>query len=481
MPSPDDQLSELLRRFRRRAMLTQEDLAARTGLTDRTIRRIETDQLRRPRLKTLRSLAYHLGLSDSETALLLASGGCHDSLDPEPSVAAPVSPRDDLPGDVCDFTGRNALTAQVMDVLLNADSLIDRAHPRTGAVLVGLSGPAGVGKTALAVHIGHLVDDQYPDGRLYLDMHGLDDRPLTFHDAVQRMLRWRLGPDAAVPETFDECAALLRVALSGRRTLIILDNLRSEAQVRPILPTACGNAALLISRSRLAALDNLRRFDLDVLASDEALDMLSAIVGPARVLEDRSAAETVIQLCGSLPLALRIVGARLAAYPHWTLRRMARQLTDEDRRLDALAIGDRAVRLSIKLSYRTLGPAQRMLFRLLGALTETDVPAWVAAALLDCADAEAETVAEALVEARLLDAHRVPGDDSPRYGMHGLVRLYARELCLAADTEQDRAAAAQRMVGSWLRRAERGEPGLPGGVLRLGALPSEEVAVVDPS
>jgi tetratricopeptide (TPR) repeat protein len=319
----------------------------------------------------------------------------------------------------------------------------------------------------MAIRIGHLLGPSFPGGRLYLDLHGLDDRPLSADEALNRLLRWSRGRDAALPDDRAERAALLRSTLAGRRVLIVLDNAQTETQVRDLLPGDEGCAVLLTSRRPMAALDGLVRVDLGLFQADEAVDLMGRILGPDRVAAEPAAAREIVDLCGRLPLAVRFAAARLSIRPHWTLRRMAEQLADEHRRLDALAVGDRAVRGSIGLSYHTLDAAPRRLLRLLGALTETDVPAWVAAALLDASPAEADDVLDELVDARLVEVRA--GEAGPdRYGLHSLVRLYARERCAAEDTADDRADAAQRVTGGWLFLAEHAEAGLPGGLPRIG-------------
>jgi tetratricopeptide (TPR) repeat protein/transcriptional regulator with XRE-family HTH domain len=460
-PAPAN-FGAMLRRFRQRALLTQDELAIRTGLSPRTIRRLETAKLRRPRASTVRVLADQLQLTgDEQEALVAAADRREDRLrGPGADRPAEPPPRDELPAEITDFTGRSELVPAI------AAELATDGAPGRGRLL-GLSGAPGVGKTTLAVRVAHLLRAQFPDGRLYVDLRGLADCPMSPGEAVNRLLRWCRPSGSVFPEDLEERAALLRSTLADRRALIVLDNAHTEAQVRPLLP-AGPSAVMLTSRRPMAALDGLVQYDLGLFQSGEAIGLLTRVLGAARVSAEPAAAREIVDLCGMLPLAIRIAGARLLSRPHWTLRRMADELADAHHRLDALAIGDRAVRSSVGLSYRTLGTRARRLLRLLGAFTAADVPAWVAAALLDVSPAEAEAVLDHLFDARLVEVHRAGAASGNRFGLHSLVRLYASERCVADDAEADRVAAARRLIAGWLYLAERYEARLPGGLPRIG-------------
>lgn len=478
-PGPGHDVGALIRGYRQRALLTQEQLAARTGLSVRTIRRLESDGLRQPRAATIRVLAERSGFTPDERRLLLAAAPDGPPADrPAPRPAAPLEEpghpapagRDELPADLTDFTGRTELVDKIVGALVDPGGAPGRGATR----IVGISGPAGVGKTALAIRVGHLLGSRFPDGRLYLDLRGMEDRPLPVDEALGRLLGWSTGAAAALPTDPDGRAALFRSSVAHRRVLLILDNAHCEAQVRRLLPGGPGCAVLLTSRGPLAALDGMTGFDLDVFPFDDALRLLSRIIGPDRLATDPAAAAEITQLCGSLPLAIRIAGSRLAARPHWSLRRMADQLVDEGVRLDALSVGDRAVRVSIGLSYQALGPVSRRLFCLLGVLTDTDIPFWVAAALLDLPGDAVEALVEGLVDARLLE---VCGGSPARYSMHSLVRLYARERAGTDCPVDEVTRAAQRVIGGWLNLAERVENHLPGRLPRLGSGAGPRTAV----
>lgn len=374
---------------------------------------------------------------------------------------------DELPADVVDFTGRRQQVARAV-AALSGDASTAGVHASgpTGRV-VAISGPPGVGKTAFAVRVAHLLRPHFPDGRLYIDLNGLADLPLPAGEALNRLLRWCVGSSVTPPDDIEERAALVRSQLAERRVLLVLDNAHSEAQVRPLIPGAPGCAVLLTSRRQMAALDNVLGFDLAVFEPDEAVELIATLARPDRVAADPAAAAELARLCGYLPLAIRIVGARLWSRPHWSLRRMVDRLVDEHRRLDALSIGDRGVRGSIALSYAALDPTARRLFRLFGTLTETDAPAWVAAALLDVQEPEAEALLEELVDARLIEIQGSTAQSADRYGMHSLVRLFARERCGEEESDAELLAAAERMTGGWLYLAELAEAQVPGGLPRI--------------
>ncbi len=272
----------LMRGFRQRALLTQEELASRAGLSARTIRRLESSQLRRPRQATIRVLAHHLDLTAEEQAALVAAADA----DPRPESSPPGSPvaaagPDELPADIPDFTGRPDLVAAVCAALSGKPV---PGAPGTGrARLIGVSGPPGVGKTTLCVHVAHLLRSCFPDGRLYVDLRGTADRPLPPAEALSRLLRRTAGADAVLPDDLDERAAMFRATVADRRILVVLDDAHTEAQVRPLLPGGAGCAVLLTSRATLAALDSLVGFDLGVFRPNETVDLLTRLLGAWRV------------------------------------------------------------------------------------------------------------------------------------------------------------------------------------------------------
>lgn len=401
--------------------------------------------------ETRRVLVEALGIDPSaelqrlEQAILTADSSLELPSRPraDRGVVAPVPPAQ-LPGDIADFTGRAKQVAQARDLL---------ASPAGGdevqAVLIAaIAGQAGVGKTALAVHVAHQLRAYYPDGQLFANLHGAGPDPLDAAEVLGGFLR-ALGVDATqLPDGVEPRAALYRSRLAGRRVLVVLDNAAGDAQVRPLLPGVAGCAVLVTSRRRLVGLAGARLIDLGILDAEAAVELLARIAGPERTGAEPEAAEEVVRLCGYLPLAVRIAAARLAARPHWRLSRMASLLTGEQRRLDELQLGDLQVRASVTLSYDGLDGTTQRAFRRLGLLDTADFPSWTAAALLDVTVEVAEEILDALVDAQLLE---VAGPGYPgltRYRWHDLVRLHAREQAHAQDDAGQQSAALARLVGA---------------------------------
>ncbi|MDF5752863.1 BTAD domain-containing putative transcriptional regulator [Spongiactinospora sp. TRM90649] len=340
-----------------------------------------------------------------------------------------------LPLNIPDFTGREKEVGELLGRLAD-----DRSVP-----VVVISGMGGVGKSALAVHVAHRMLDAYPDGQLYANLGSTDP------GSVLSVFLAALGIDGrSVPEDLQARAALFRSHLSRRRVLILLDNVTSESQVRWLLPGSPTCAMLATSRARLSGLEGAHLVDLDVLPRPAAMELFARVVGRERAETERQAAAEIIDLCGKMPLAVRIAGARLVARPGRTVAWLARRLRDEHGRLDQLVAGDQAVRASLSLSYVGLSEPARRAFRLLGLLDCPDFAAWVAAALLDRTLEEGEDLIDELVDAQLLGVFGADSAGNLRYRFHDLVRLYARE-----HTSPEDGVALSRALGGWLALAER--------------------------
>jgi len=458
----------LLRAHRQGRLLSQEQLGEWSGLSARTIRDIER-RVRRPRGESVRLLADALGLKGREreqfeaaARALSSAGQPADQPVPHPREAA--TPQQ-LPPDIADFVGRAEPVAHLRGWLARRpDGVAGKAEGAAVAVSA-VSGKAGVGKSALAVHVAHQLAADFPDGQLYASLRGAGVAPLDSAGILGWFLR-ALGVDGgAVPSGVEERAALYRSRLAGRRVLVVLDDAGGEAQIRPLLPGSPGCAALITSRARLVGLEGARLVHLDVLDAGQAVELLARIAGPERVAAEPAAATAIVAACGRLPLAVRVAGARLAARPHWPLGRLAGLLADERRRLDQLAHGDLEVRASLSLSYRGLGEEQRRLFRRLGLLDAPDVAAWVAAALLDRPLSEAEAQLEDLVDAQLVDVATWDVSGRPRYRLHDLLHGYARERVHDEEPVEQRQAALERALSGWLALAEQADRRLPVGSL----------------
>jgi DNA-binding SARP family transcriptional activator/tetratricopeptide (TPR) repeat protein len=413
-----------------------------------------------------RALVEELGLEPSralqrlERAILAGD----ESLDWRPStVDAPrgAGAPCQLPPDLPDFTGRGQAIARAWELLQGGDR-----PPGTMAV-VAIDGAAGVGKTALAVHLAHGLRARFPDGQLFVNLRGMDPQPLDPSAVLAEFLR-ALGVDGtAVPDGLEARVRDYLARLADRRVLVVLDNAAGEAQVRPLLPGWPGSAAIVTGRTRLAGLEGAHPFELEVFELAEAVELIGRIAGNARVAAEPGAARSIARRCGYVPLAVRIAGARLLARPHWRLADLAERLGDEDRRLGELQVGDLEIRASIALSYNGLDPAARRAFRLLGLVEAPDFAAWTATALLDGEPRGAEDVVERLVEAHLLEvAGRDPAGQL-RYRWHELLRLFARERLAREDPSALRDAALGRLLGAALTLAEHADALLVPGTVRV--------------
>ncbi|MFJ1655741.1 BTAD domain-containing putative transcriptional regulator [Streptomyces sp. NPDC088337] len=398
---------------------------------------------------TRRLLADELGvdprpeLRELQQRILQADPALAEPSSPvaEPAVVA-VRPAQ-LPATVPDFTGRSSFVAELSEVLASADGRV--------MAVSAVAGIGGVGKTTLAVHVAHQARAAFPDGQLYVDLQGAGARAAEPETVLGSFLRALGTADSAIPDSLEERAALYRSVLDGRRVLVLLDNARDAAQIRPLLPGTEGCAALITSRVRMVDLAGAHLVDLDVMSPDEALSLFTRIVGEERVAGEREAALDVVAACGFLPLAIRIAASRLAARRTWTVSVLAAKLGDERRRLDELQAGDLAVKATFELGYGQLEPAQARAFRLLGLADGPDMSLDAAAAVLDLPADDTEDLLESLVDTSLLES-AAPG----RYRFHDLVRLYARA-CAERDEHPpgERAAAMSRLLDFYLATAAR--------------------------
>ncbi|GAA3433604.1 BTAD domain-containing putative transcriptional regulator [Kutzneria kofuensis] len=337
-----------------------------------------------------------------------------------------------------------------------ADELTRRlasSSPHSGIPVVQvIAGMSGVGKSALAVHVGHQLRPHFPDGRLHATLSDATG-PIHPAEVLGRLLRLLGVLGTHLPDSVEGRSTLLRDRLAGRRVLLVLDDAVDEAQVRPLIPGDECSAVLVTSRNRLTGLAGARTVDLTVLDASDSLRLLETVLGTARIAAEPDAAADLVRQCGGLPLALRVAAARLAARTSRPLSWLVAQLADEQRRLDGLAAGDMQVRASLATGYRALDEEQRRALRLLGSLDNTEYSPRLAAAVLDRPWHRAERLVEDLVDAQLLELTGV----ADRYRMHGLVRIYAREQIEAAERD----AALTRALTAWLIAAEEAEAVMP--------------------
>jgi DNA-binding SARP family transcriptional activator/tetratricopeptide (TPR) repeat protein len=369
-------------------------------------------------------------LRADETFLTGAPPRARRSADQAPSAASPIRRvRNELPVDVGGFTGRD----HELGVLLEP--------PDEQVVTVrAVDGMAGVGKTALVVRAARALRDRFPDGCLFVDLHGhRAERETARPQHVLRRLLRAVGEigegDDGPAGDLDGLAAAWRAATAALRLIVVVDDASAAGQVRPLLPAGPGSLVLVTSRQRLTGLDADRRVSLAPLDIDEAVGLLTRVVGGPGSGPERAAVRELARLCDRLPLALRIVGARMQSRPSWAWQRMAARLADEEHRLGELAVEDRSVEAAFRVSYDRLAEAERRAFRVLGLSPTVEFDRLALAAMLGVPASDAERVLEDLVEASLVQ-QSVTG----RYRLHDLVAVYARRVAAAYPAE---AAAAR--------------------------------------
>jgi DNA-binding SARP family transcriptional activator len=381
----------------------------------------------------LAAAAVGSSLGTVTVAAVSSSGG-------EPVPAA--IPRQ-LPSAVPSFVGRRA----ELDMITRLAARVTAG----AAVISTIDGMAGAGKTALAISAANRLAGTFPDGQLFVDLHGYTrgSEPRPPGEALNGFLRALGVSPQQIPEDPEERAALFRQRLAGTRTLILLDNAVSEAQVRPLLPGSAECLVMVTSRRRLKGLYDAETLNLGLLPRAEATALLRALAGPDRAAADDPVLAEIAGLCGRLPLALRIAGTMLRHRPAWTPAYLAGLLRDEEQRISTLSDGERDLDAVFELSYRSLPDAHQRLFRLLGLIPGPDLDACAAAALNGSDPGTATRLLEDLNDHNLLLQH-APG----RYQLPDLIRLYARALS-DQDPISDRDTALDRLLDYYHHTARR--------------------------
>ena len=440
-----------------------------------------------------------LSTVDSRTRIDLAAGRCHDVIAELTVLLAKDPGQEVLAGSLMvalHQAGRSAEAAEVFDrvaAFVEADpgpvlrrlvtdpsswelpravvrtaqlppavpDFVGRPEIRVDGPLTVLCGPSGAGKTALAVRIAHDRRREFPDGQLFAQLGGAE--------TTEVLGSFLSGLGCEVPFGLLERQQLFRSVTADRRILVVLDDASCESQVRPLLPGGSGCAVLVTSRSRLSGLEGAVVAEVGSLPPASAMALLSAVAGAERVAAEQDSARELVRLCGHLPLAVRVAGAKLASAKYLLVRELVERIADERRRLAELKVGDLDVRAGVEVGYRSCDPWQRKLLRLLGWFDSVDLPEWAMTALLG---ADASSAVAGLVEAQLV---AVVGRDrlgQLRYRPHELIRVFGYERLLAE--EPSREEALDRLLKSYLDLASRADRKLPVG--RFPVAPAEKFA-----
>lgn len=394
---------------------------------------------------------------------------------PGPAPVRPAPVLRQLPASAGSFVGRQSEVDHLGQLVKRA---LDPAGAAGTVVISAIDGMAGVGKTALAIHAAHRLAGEFPDGQLFIDMHGYTQghEPRPASEALEVFLRALGVRPERIPPGTDERAAMFRHRLSGTRTMIVLDNVAGEEQVRPLVPGSAGCVVLVTSRRRLRALDEAYLLSLDVLPLADAIELFRAVAGPGRVPSADPALAEIVQLGGRLPLAVRIAAALLRYRPAWTLEHLAARLRAEQTRISALSDHERDLRAIFDLSYGNLTEAEQRTFRCLGLVPGPDFDCPATAALTGTDPSTAAARLEDLLDHNLV-LQSVPG----RYRLHDLIRLHTRVLA-EGDPAPARDAALDRLMDYYQHTAGRAD-GLISRFPRLapaGPAPAHAPALPDP-
>lgn len=423
-------LGTFLRGYRHDADLTLEELSQASGVSVRAISNMELGRSMGPQSATIERIASSLGLDSQQRAELLAAARAGRRGADEPARAVLAMPRG-----VTDFVGRTSEVGYLGDLL--------KAEGSGPAPVVVVSGVPGVGKTSFAVHAAAELTHSFPDGQLFLDLAGLDENPPEPGVILSRLIN-ALAPDQhTIPNDLVERASLFRTLLTQRRLLVVLDNAADESQVRMLLPGDGRSMMLITSRRLLSGLETAHRLLLVPLTRTYAIQMLTNLVGDHMDV-DNSSLERLAELSGNLPLALRLIGNRLASHPDTSPARFAYRLGVEEHRLETLTAGDMRISAVFTASYVQLSANAQRLFRRLALLPFHDTGPEMAAVLAGLPTHETDLALDELTEFGLLQT-----SFTDQYRLHDLLRLFARKR-LHSDEQPAQIAATRARVQNWL-------------------------------
>ncbi len=422
----------LLRKLRAEAQLTQEELAEISGVRPRTVSDLERGVATTPQRDTVRRLADALHLIGQVRAEFEAIARGRPAPAGATGAGGAAAATRTLPRDIASFTGREHQLRQLMD-----------AAPGEGSVVSihAIGGMAGIGKTAFAVHAAHQLADRFPDGQIFLSLHGHTpgQRPTDAGDALASLLATIGIAAAQIPDGLEARMALWRDRLAGKQLLLVLDDAAGSEQVRPLLPGAGDSLVLITSRRHLSALDDATTISLDTLPVREATALLARLAGRPGLRADDKEAKEITRLCGYLPLAIGMVARQLHHHPAWTAAGRAAELASARDRLKLMVTENLSVAAAFDLSYADLTADQQRLFRRLGLHPGSEFDATAAAAL------DGTDQAEAHLEA-LYDQYLLTEPSQGRYRMHDLIREHARTLAGRVDPDDDRDEAIARLL-----------------------------------
>src|ERR1700683_1565085 len=448
--APAVSFADLLRRLRAEAGVTQGELAEAAGVGVRTVSDLERGVALTARKETARLLADALGLDGTVRVSFEAAARGRSPAPASPAAVAGgvAAATRTLPRDIASFTGRGPELRRLTGAVTGAGS-------GGGVVSIhAIGGMAGVGKTALAVHAAHHLAPRFPDGQVFLPLHGHTpgQYPVDPADALASLLLTLGIPAGRIPPGLEARTALWRDRRAERQLLLVLDDAASSEQVLPLLPGAGGSLVLVTSRRHLSALEDATAVSLDTLPPGEAAGLLVRLAGRAGLGPDDPAVGEITGLCGFLPLAIGMVARQLHHHPAWTAAGRAAELAAARNRLELMQAENLSVAAAFNLSYQDLTPGQQQLFRRLGLHPGTEIDVYAAAAL----DGTDLGTGRRQLDA-LYDHYLIGEAASGRYRLHDLIREHARALADRVDPNRDRDSAVARLLDYYQHAAARAD------------------------